>query len=352
MPSSLSLKTECNVNLQRAFSGTRNTKPSRLQLVKNKTKAAASYPDCGDSKHMLGSNYERKQPYQIPVTRSLGGNYQRTQSSQIPLTKSIVQPQTRCQLPSRLNATTEFEEASTVDEEALQTFLDSLKFDSYGLLVAIAQHADTGSILMQAFASRAAVEDTLRRGKATFYSRSRQALWTKGETSHNFIQVSSVHVDCDRDSLIYLGLPLGPSCHTGADTCFYTRVDGAEGAASAGAPPASEPEAALATLFMLEDLIKGRAEAELIEGSKASWTRKLLDDPEMLCGKVREEADELARTWEDKEGPVAAASEMADVLYHSMVLLRKQGVPLVAVCEILRGRFGISGIDEKATRNK
>jgi len=214
-------------------------------------------------------------------------------------------------------------EDTTADEAALADFLDTLKFDANGLLVASAQDVDTGAILMQAFANREAVADTLRRGKATFYSRSRSALWTKGETSNNFIQVYSVHVDCDRDSLIYLGAPLGPACHTGADTCFYQRVDGSDGLAEGG--EGLGPQAALSTLFQLEATIEERRTAPIADGAKPSWTRKLLDDPELLCSKVREEADELARAWEDKEGKEAAASEMADVLYHAMVLLNKQG---------------------------
>jgi len=239
-------------------------------------------------------------------------------------------------------------EDTTADEAALADFLDTLKFDANGLLVASAQDVDTGAILMQAFANREAVADTLRRGKATFYSRSRSALWTKGETSNNFIQVYSVHVDCDRDSLIYLGAPLGPACHTGADTCFYQRVDGSDGLAEGG--EGLGPQAALSTLFQLEATIEERRTAPIADGAKPSWTRKLLDDPELLCSKVREEADELARAWEDKEGKEAAASEMADVLYHAMVLLNKQEVPLADVCAVLRKRFGTSGIDEKAAR--
>lgn len=243
------------------------------------------------------------------------------------------------------------EPGGTVDakEADLQAFLDTLKFDQNGLLVASAQHVDTGSILMQAFANREAVGDTLRRGMATFYSRSRQALWTKGETSNNFIKVVSVYIDCDNDSIIYLGEPVGPSCHTGAYTCFYTRVDGERGVSQGG--DGQGAEAALTTLFQLEAIIDARGKEEVAEGAKPSWTRKLLDKPELLCSKVREEADELARTWEDKEGKEAAASEMADVLYHCMVLLNKQGVPLTDVCKVLRGRFDMSGIEEKAARS-
>ena len=107
--------------------------------------------------------------------------------------QSLIDPKARSSTSSsrsKLFATLTEQGGSEVDKEAaLQAFLDTLKFDQNGLLVANAQHVDTGSILMQAFANRAAVEDTLRRGMATFYSRSRDQLWTKGETSNNFIKV-------------------------------------------------------------------------------------------------------------------------------------------------------------------
>ena len=117
-----------------------------------------------------------------------------------------------------------------------------------------------------------------------------------------------------------------------------------------------------ATLFRLQDTITDRkaaldaASGSLKDGSfdsgnsKPSWTAKLLQNPELLCSKVREEADELCRALEDTEGKDRVASEMADVLYHSMVLLAQQGVPLEDVMVKLRTRFGVSGIEEKASR--
>lgn len=100
--------------------------------------------------------------------------------------------------------------------------LDSVKWDDKGLAVAIAQNVDTGAILMQGFVNRDALATTISSRKATFYSRSRSQLWTKGETSMNFINIHDVFLDCDRDSIIYLGTPDGPTCHTGAETCYYT----------------------------------------------------------------------------------------------------------------------------------
>ena len=104
--------------------------------------------------------------------------------------------------------------AAAAEPEQIEAFLDGLKYDDKGLLVAIAQDVDTGAILMQGFADRTAVRTTITAKKATFFSRSRQAQWTKGETSGNFISVKSIHLDCDKDSLIYMGVPDGPTCHT------------------------------------------------------------------------------------------------------------------------------------------
>ncbi|CAA2999904.1 histidine biosynthesis bifunctional hisIE, chloroplastic [Olea europaea subsp. europaea] len=103
--------------------------------------------------------------------------------------------------------------------------IDSVKWDDKGLAVAIAQNVDTGAVLMQGFINRMALLTTISSRKARFCSRSRSALWTKGETSNNFINVSDIFLDFDRDSVIYIGKPDGPTCHTGSETCYYTSVD-------------------------------------------------------------------------------------------------------------------------------
>ncbi|CAM0880935.1 unnamed protein product [Alopecurus aequalis] len=165
----------------------------------------------------------------------------------------------------------------------VEALLDTVKWDAKGLAVAIAQNVDTGAILMQGFANREALAATISTRKATFYSRSRSSLWTKGETSMNFINVHDVFLDCDRDSIIYLGTPDGPTCHTGAETCYYSSVfDALQGSKS------NQERQVATTLYSLEDTISKRKEEIVAEGGgKPSWTKKLLLDNQLLCSKIR-----------------------------------------------------------------
>lgn len=234
--------------------------------------------------------------------------------------------------------------AQPVSTPEVDSLLEAIKWDNNGLVVAIAQHINTGAILMQGFANRDALSATIASGRATFYSRSRSSLWTKGETSSNFINVVDVFLDCDRDSVLYLGVPDGPTCHTGSETCYFTRASeigkGIQRYAST-------------TLYSLEETVGNRKKeltGDSIVASKPSWTHKLLKNHDLLCSKIREEADELCRTLEDNEGKGRTASEMADVLYHSLVLLAVQDVQLEDVLKILRERFSQSGIEEKRSR--
>jgi phosphoribosyl-AMP cyclohydrolase / phosphoribosyl-ATP pyrophosphohydrolase len=240
----------------------------------------------------------------------------------------------------------------------MTAFLDSIKWDNNGLAVAIAQHIDTGEVLMQAFADRTAVSETMQTKLATFYSRSRKGRWCKGETSGNFIKVVDMHLDCDRDSLIYLSEPIGPACHTNADTCYFTQLAiGSDSGVSEAGDHHSRDASPMNTFYALERTIEQRRAAaaaagvgEQKPGEKPSWTARLLSDNTLLCKKVREEAGELCETLENDEGKERAASEAADLFYHAMVLLNAQGVKMEEVAAVLRGRFGVSGIEEKAAR--
>lgn len=215
-----------------------------------------------------------------------------------------------------------------------------LKFDERGLLPAIAQDYVTGDVRMVAWVDAAAIAETLRTGKATFFSRSRGRLWTKGETSGHFLLVQSIHLDCDADTLLMRVSAAGPSCHTGRPTCFFTRLN-ADGALVEAVTPAPN------FLFALEREIESRRSSS----SNTSYTRTLLDAGAPKIGaKVREEADEFA-TAIAGESDERVASEAADVLYHLLVGLRHRGVSLERVLDVLAKRSGQSGLEEKANRN-
>ena len=104
--------------------------------------------------------------------------------------------------------------------------MEALKFDSNGLLTAVAQDINTGQVLMVAMMNTQAVEMTLKTRRAHFWSRSRKKLWQKGETSGNFLDVKEIKIDCDRDALLLQVIPQGPACHTGNISCFYTKLGG------------------------------------------------------------------------------------------------------------------------------
>lgn len=215
-----------------------------------------------------------------------------------------------------------------------------LSFDSRtGLLPAVAQDRLTGQVRMVAYMNREAVERTLSTGNATFFSRERQALWTKGETSGHFLRVTAVYCDCDADTLLLLVDPEGPSCHTGRPSCFFRRLDERAGVVD-------EAVEARPFLHTLESIIETRAQST----AERSYTRSLLDGGAGKIGeKIREEADELARAIAG-ESDDRVVSEAADLLFHAMVGLRARGLDLRLVLRAMAERMGVSGHVEKASR--
>ena len=216
--------------------------------------------------------------------------------------------------------------------------LDGLKYDAQGLLAVIAQDAESGEVRMMAFANEEAIRLTLDTGLAHFYSRSRGELWKKGESSGNTLEVRSVWVDCDGDTLIYMVDPAGPSCHTGAETCFFRRLD-AEGEPIEG-------EIAAPTLLRLERTLQERKASD----AGKSYTKSLLDSgPAKIDAKIREEAAELGQALIG-ESDDRVASEAGDLLYHLLVGLVLREVSLRDLFAELSRRFGQSGHDEKRSR--
>jgi phosphoribosyl-ATP pyrophosphohydrolase/phosphoribosyl-AMP cyclohydrolase len=216
--------------------------------------------------------------------------------------------------------------------------MQGLKFDAAGLIPAIAQDRATGEIRMMAWMNEEALAKTLETGLATFYSRSRQKLWVKGETSNHRLRVESVVADCDGDTLLLLVEPDGASCHTGRPNCFF-RPLGPEG------PTEAETEA-LPYLFELESIIRSRQASS----ADKSYTRSLLDGgADKVGAKIGEEAGELVAAIHG-EGDDRVASEAADVFFHVLVALRLRGVALKDVVRELVRRSSRSGHAEKAAR--
>jgi phosphoribosyl-AMP cyclohydrolase / phosphoribosyl-ATP pyrophosphohydrolase len=210
-----------------------------------------------------------------------------------------------------------------------------MKYDEKGLVPAIVQDGLTGEVRMLAWMSPEALAETRGTGLATFYSRSRQKLWVKGESSGNRLGVRRVFVDCDEDTLLVDADPQGPTCHTGQPSCFFRDCEG------------DTEESAAPLLVRLERTIEARVEA----AANQSYTRSLLDSgAPRIADKIREEADELGRALTD-ETDSRVVSEAADVLFHLMVGLRGRKLAFRAVLAELERRMGQSGIDEKRARS-
>jgi phosphoribosyl-AMP cyclohydrolase / phosphoribosyl-ATP pyrophosphohydrolase len=199
--------------------------------------------------------------------------------------------------------------------------IDSLDFaKGSGLVPTVVQHAGTGAVLMLGYMNAEALRETFSRRHVVFFSRSKQRMWEKGETSGHFLELDSVRTDCDRDTLLITAWPHGPVCHLGTETCF-------------GSEPASTGER-LAFLATLETIIARRA-AEQPEGS---YTARLFEQgPRRIAQKVGEEGVEVALA-SVTEADDKVVGESADLIFHLLVLLKKRGLSLEHVVAELRAR--------------
>lgn len=199
------------------------------------------------------------------------------------------------------------------------------------LLPAIVQDARSGRVLMLAWMDAEARALTEATREVHFFSRSRQRIWRKGESSGNVLDLVSLHEDCDRDALLVRARPRGPTCHTGSTSCF--------GAGGAEPPPTA-----------LDELAETIAARSRLPPGARSYVRRLLDGgPRLLVGKLAEEGAELGA--EIIAGPrERVIAEAADALFHLLVALRSREVTLEDVEAALALRQGTSGLDEKAAR--
>jgi phosphoribosyl-AMP cyclohydrolase / phosphoribosyl-ATP pyrophosphohydrolase len=207
-----------------------------------------------------------------------------------------------------------------VNEQITRENVGTLDFaKSDNLLPAVVQHADSGAVLMVGYMNPDALLETFERGRVVFFSRSKQRLWMKGETSGHVLDLVEVRTDCVRDALLVTARPHGPVCHTGTATCF-----GDEAAAGG----------ALAFLSKLEGVIEKR----IAENPEGSYTARLFaKGPTRIAQKVGEEGLEVALAAV-AEGDDKVISESADLLYHLLVLLKSRGVTLARVVGELESR--------------
>jgi phosphoribosyl-ATP pyrophosphohydrolase/phosphoribosyl-AMP cyclohydrolase len=196
-----------------------------------------------------------------------------------------------------------------------------VSFDERGLVPVVAQDAISGEVLTLAYANQESLRLTVETGELHFYSRSREEIWRKGETSGNVLKLRELRYDCDGDAIVALVEPTGPACHTGERSCFYRALEG-------------EPQpVAHEALAVLERTLRSRA----AERPAGSYTVELLDNPKLIGEKVEEEAEEVVRAARE-ETDERVAEEAADLLYHLAVLLASRQVPQSDAMEVLNGR--------------
>lgn len=193
-----------------------------------------------------------------------------------------------------------------------------LKLDSHtGLIPAIIQDAKTSKVLMLGYMNQAAFDKTKELGLVTFFSRSKQRLWTKGEESGNHLELVSIHNDCDNDTLLIKANPKGPTCHTGSDTCW-----------------SEMNQANLSFISHLEQVIKDRKENPTDESYTASLFKKGMNK---IAQKVGEEAVELVIEAKDENDDLFKG-EAADLFYHYLILLQAKGMTLQDIIAVLSSR--------------
>ncbi len=206
-------------------------------------------------------------------------------------------------------------------------FVDEIKFDEKGLVPAVVQDATDGRVLMLAYMNRESMEKTLETGKTWFFSRSRQKLWNKGETSGHYQQVKEILVDCDEDALVIKVDQTGPACHTGNQSCFFRKVE--DGKLTEYVQPATA-----SILDEVYAVVKDRME----NPKEGSYTNYLIDTGiDKILKKVGEECSETIIAAKNAE-PSEIAPETSDLLYHLIVMIAERGMTMEDIYAELKHR--------------
>jgi phosphoribosyl-ATP pyrophosphohydrolase/phosphoribosyl-AMP cyclohydrolase len=210
------------------------------------------------------------------------------------------------------------------------------------LIPAIAQDFETNEVLMLAYMNEEAYNLTLSTNYAHYFSRSKQRIWKKGESSNHTQEVKDILLDCDADTLVLKIKQNGVACHTGTKSCFFTSVTQNK--------VVLEQEVDTTAMYgVVDSLYHTILERKSETTSSKSWTKKLLNDKELMLSKIREEADEVCVAI-DEESDEQVIYESADLLYHTLVGLGYRDISPDRVKQELARRFGMSGIEEKEGR--
>ncbi|AXN38715.1 bifunctional phosphoribosyl-AMP cyclohydrolase/phosphoribosyl-ATP diphosphatase HisIE [Peribacillus butanolivorans] len=205
--------------------------------------------------------------------------------------------------------------------------LETIIYDEKGLVPAIVQDAGTGEVLTLAYMNKESLQLSIEKGETVFFSRSRNELWHKGETSGNTQKITEMKYDCDQDAIVVRVVPAGPACHTGATSCFSETIYQNKEAQQA-------VQTNVTFLTELEKLI-GKRKTEMPEGS---YTTYLFDKGvDKILKKVGEEAAEVIIAAKNRDAE-ELSMESADLLYHLFVLLQEQELPFQAVLDVLKAR--------------
>ena len=210
--------------------------------------------------------------------------------------------------------------------------IESIKFDNNGLIPAIVQDLYSGQVLMMAYMNKESLEISIREKRTCFWSRSRQEVWRKGETSGNYQNIVSIAADCDGDTLLVKVQKEGPACHTGNETCFFTSLY-------------EDEEVSDMSMDSLYELINGRK----IDKKEGSYTTYLFDKGEdKILKKVGEECTEVVIAAKNNDNE-ELIYELADLAYHSLVLMVEKGIPLEKIRAELASRHVV---DKKVKQGK
>jgi phosphoribosyl-AMP cyclohydrolase / phosphoribosyl-ATP pyrophosphohydrolase len=220
--------------------------------------------------------------------------------------------------------------------------IESIDWKKNELIPAVVQDATSNEVLMLAYMNKEALDLSMQSGYAHYFSRSRQRIWKKGESSGHTQKIVEILLDCDSDTLLLKVEQKGVACHTGRRSCFFNSLTQDK--------IILDKEVDAEVIYGVVDTLYHTILERKTSSDAKSWTKKLLDNPALLEEKIKEEADELVKAIKE-ESDEQVIYEAADLLYHALVGLGLREVSPDRVKQELKRRFGVSGIEEKESRS-